>query len=157
MLDKAGEEATLALLQGAIEEMARREGVSRRVAVLARSAGEHPDRHMESARVLHRFMDEFVCFDRPDSYKNSFALPIYVPGSIPPLLRDEFLRLNAEHGTDKPVTVLPDWSAAEDYLRQRLAELEGRTLVLINQPATSADELNQRIVRFVNGQAAAVA
>jgi hypothetical protein len=111
---------------------------------------------MKSVEMLHRFMDEFLCFDRPDSYSHSAALPIYSPGSIPRLLRDEVLRLNAERGTDKPVAVVPEWSAAEAFLRKRLAGLDGTTLVLINQPATSAPELNRRIARFVSAEPGAV-
>ncbi|MCB2060174.1 MAG: Mur ligase family protein [Novosphingobium sp.] len=155
VLDKAAEDSSLSVLQDAIEEIARREGIGRRIVAMCRAAGEHPDRHYESARSLFRFMDEFVCFDRPDTYTTNWALPIYEPGSIPLLLRDELQRLNAEAGTNKPVTVLPDWAATEEFLRKRIAELGGKTLVLINQPSTGVYGLNESIVDFVAGQSAA--
>lgn len=148
VLDKAGEQASLQMLQQAVEHLAQREGCTHRIVALARSAAEPPERHLESAAALHGFMDEFVCFDRPDTYTNQAALPIYVPGTIPRLVRDELLRLNTEQNTDKPATLCEDWAQAEAYLRQRLTELPGKTLVLLNQPATAASELNRRILAF---------
>ncbi len=154
VLDKAGEESSLDVLREAIENLAEREGIARRVAVVARAAGEPPERHRESARLLHGFMDEFICFDRPVSYTYPTALPVYAPGSIPLLLRDEFARLNAERGTDKPVTVVEDWAAAEACLREYLSGLEGKVLVLINQPSTADVDLNDSIVAFVTDREA---
>lgn len=149
VLDKAAEEASLKALVLAMDEIAKREGVVKRIVVMCRAAAEHPERHRESCRLLHRFMDEFICFDRPDTYVGKAALPIYTPGSIPLLLQDEVLRLNAQYETHKLVTLVPDWDAAEVFLRDRLKCLAGKTLVLINQPSTSLVELNQRIVDFV--------
>lgn len=151
VLDKAGEEASLKMLGTAIKGLAAHEAVDRRIVVLARSAGETPERHLQSARLLYGLMDEFICFDRPETYMLSHALPNYRLGSIPLLLRDEFERLNSEHCTAKPVTVLPDWTATETHLQSRLPKLGGKTLVLINQPATASYGLNERIVGFVNG------
>ena len=153
VLDKAGEEASLAILQDAIDQIANREAVEWRIAVMTRQASEPPKRHLQSARMLYHIADEFVCFDRPDTYAGASALPDYEPGSIPVLLRDELDRQNAEHETNKPVTVLPGWAETEDFLRKRLAELGGKTLVLVNQPSTSVHELNQSIIDFATGKA----
>lgn len=148
VLDKGAELASLQMLKGAIDELALLEGCGHRIVALCRSAGEVVERHFESVKPLHEVMDEFVCFDRPDTYTSKVALPIYVPGSIPLLLRDELIRLNDDSGVQKPVSVHADWANAEAYLRQRLEELPGKTLVLINQPSTAASMLNQHILAF---------
>ncbi len=150
VLDKAGEAASMQSLQQAVEQLAQIEGCRYRIAAVARSAGEHPDRHRESALHLHGFMDEFICFDRADSYLLPTALPLYRPGAIPQLLKDEFERLNAGHGITKPVTTVENWEQAESLLRARLSELDGKILVLINQPSTSAVDLNRRILAFAS-------
>ncbi|MBN2809144.1 MAG: hypothetical protein JXR80_06590 [Deltaproteobacteria bacterium] len=156
VLDKAAEKASLEVLLEVIEDFCLREKIARRIALLVRSAGEPLARHLESCICLHRYMDEFACFDRIETYTSKVALPIYTPGSIPKILKDELLRLNRETGIDKPVHTFPDWSAAEQWLSRRLPELTGRTLVLINQPTTSAPALNKQIVDFVqNGSSGA--
>jgi hypothetical protein len=148
VLDKAGELASLHILAEAVEELALREGCDHRILVLCRSAGEVPERHVESIRLLYEMTHEAVCFDRPDSYTSKSALPMYTPGSIPVLLRDEWTRVNAATGLQKPVTIVDDWEHAEAHLRQRLQELPGRTLVLINQPSTASAGLNHKILAF---------
>lgn len=148
VLDKASELASLQVLKEAVEALASREGITHRIVALCRSAGERPAAHLESIKPLYGLMDEFVCFDRPDNYTSKAALPIYAPGSIPILVRDELMRLNAESGAHKPVTMVNDWAQAETYLQQRLGELAGKTLVLINQPSTAASQLNQMILSF---------
>lgn len=149
VLDKAGEGPSLKVLAQAVDEIAKREGAMRRIAVFCRSAGEPPQRHRESCQWLYRFMDEFICFDRADTYTSPVALPIYAPGSIRVLLQEELLRLNAQGQTTKPVTMVEDWTAAEAFLRERFTMLEGKTLVLVNQPSTAATELNEKILSFV--------
>lgn len=156
VLDKAAEQASLQDLERVVNQLVLREGCQHRIVALVRSAGEPPDRHRESAQALHRFMDEFVCFDRPETYTSSVALPIYSAGDIPLLMRDAFERHNAEQGVSKPVTVVADWTAAEVYLRERLASLAGKTLLLINQPSTGVTELNQRILAFATSGLATI-
>jgi hypothetical protein len=148
VLDKAGELPSLEPLKTAVDEVARTEGCEYRIVAFCRSAGEVPSRHLESAQFFHGLVDEFVCFDRPDTYTSKVALPIYAPGSIPALLRNEFIRLNHETGDEKPVSTHENWTEAEVFLRQRLAQLTHKTLVLVNQPATAATELNQQILEF---------
>lgn len=148
VLDKAGELVPLQMLTGAVEELAHHEGCDHRIVALCRNARYIPERHLECMKPLYDLMDEFVCFDRPESYTSKAALPIYAPGSIPLLLRDELIRLNDDSGVQKPVSVHDDWAHAEAYLRQRLEELPGKTLVLINQPSTAAPTLNQQILAF---------
>lgn len=148
VLDKAAELASLNLLQWAVDELALSEGCEYRIVALCRSAGELPERHLESLKPLHGFMDEFLCFDRPDTYTTKVALPIYTPGSIPVLLHNELMRLNADSGLLKTVVVFDDWTHVEIYLRQRLGELPGKTMVLINQPSTASTALNQQILTF---------
>lgn len=152
VLDKAGEKASLVALEEAIESICRKEEIIHRIAVLCRAAGEHPDRHRESCVQLHRFMDEFICFDRPDTYKSKVALPIYRPGSIPRLLEEEFLRLNVQHQVKKPVTICDGWNSVEKFLHERFSAIKGKTLVLLNQPSTGVIELNKSIVEFVSNQ-----
>lgn len=152
VLDKAGERPSLGLLRTAIADLATRESADWRIVVLSRSASEPPERHLLSVRLLYDAFDEFVCFDRPQTYTLPHALPIYAPGSIPVLLRDEAVRLNGEHGLDKPVTAVSDWAHAEQFLNDRLAKLARKTLVLINQPSTASQGLNKKIIAFVNGQ-----
>ena len=148
VLDKAAELASLQVLKLAIDGLALREGCTHRIVALCRSAGELPERHLESIQPLYGLMDEFVCFDRPDTYTSKAALPIYEPGSIPILVRDELMRLNDASGAHKPVSMADDWAKAQAYLQRRLGELPGKTLVLINQPATAASQLNQQILSF---------
>lgn len=148
VLDKAAELASLQVLKEAIESLALREGFTHRIVALCRSAGERPELHLESIKPLYGLMDEFVCFDRPDNYTSKAALPIYKPGSIPILVSDELRRLNAESGAHKPVTMVEGWAQVEVYLRERLAELPGKILVLVNQPSTAASQLNQHILSF---------
>lgn len=155
VLDKAGEQASLEVLGQAINQLAAQEHCEYRLAVLCRSAGEHPDRHRESAASLHDFVDEFLIFDRPDSYKRPTALPIYHPGSIPMLLKDELQRLNAMRGLNKLISITDDWQAAERVLRERLVNLNKKILVLVNQPATLAVELNRTILAFATSGLAA--
>lgn len=148
VLDKAAEISSLQALEAALVQLAAREGCQHRIVALARSASEPPARHLESAERLYRFMDEFVCFDRPETYTSTVALPIYQAGDLPRLVGDALHRLNAAHGTNKPVTVLPGWREAETYLRERLQALPGKTLVLLNQPSTAATALNAQIQAF---------
>lgn len=150
VLDKAAERASLTNLKQVMQELAAREGCQHTIAVLTRSAGETPERHQESAQVLHSFMDEFVCFDRPETYTTSHALPVYRPGSIPTLLKTYFDECNNELGVNKPVVLAEDWAAAQKYLFQKLSKVTGKTLVLINQPGTGLTELNQQILAFAN-------
>lgn len=150
VLDKAAELASLCDLKKIILEIAEREACRHRIAVLTRSAGETLERHQESAQVLHGFMDEFVCFDRPETYKTVYALPIYTPGSIPQLMKSYFERLNDEMGVSKPVTLANDWAAAQKFLNEKLAKVQDKTLVLINQPGTGLTDLNQQILAFAN-------
>ena len=148
VLDKAAEPTSLPLLTEAVEALASREGFTHRIVALCRPASETPARHIASIQHLFGLMDEFVCFDRPDTYSTKVALPTYAPGSIPILLRDELMRLNTESRAHKPVTIAKDWEQAEAYLRERLGQLAGKTLVLINQPATSVSQLNRKILSF---------
>ena len=151
VLDKAGEPASLRLLQESVESLAQREGCNHRIAVFCRGAAYAPEYHRETVASLYGFMDEFVCFDRPDTYTSRAALPIYAPGSIPRLLCDELTKLNDQYGLSKVVVVVDDWAQAESYLRRRLAAASGKTLVLINQPGTGAAVLNQQIHGFATG------
>lgn len=150
VLDKAAELASLTNLKQVMQELAEREGCQRGIVVLTRSAGETPERHQESAEVLHSFMDEFVCFDRPDTYTTPHALPIYSPGSIPQLLKNYFEQLNEAAGVNKPVVLAEDWAGAQKYLLEKLSNVQVKTLVLINQPGTGLTELNQQILEFSN-------
>jgi hypothetical protein len=149
VLDKAAESASLESLGEVLQAIARRERIDRIIGVMTRAAGEHPDRHRESVAWAHGLIDELLCFDRPDTYTTKIALPCYAPGSIPGLLADEWRRLNAERGEDRPVEVFPDWDAVQAYLQRRLSKRGERCLVLINQPSTNVFELNRRIVDFV--------
>ncbi len=148
VLDKASEPGTLDGVRSIVDEICRREGITRRIGVLCRSAGEVLQRHLEGCRRLHGFLDEFICFDRPETYSSPAALPGYEPGSIPGLLGREFETLNRCAGVAKPVTLAADWEHVERLLRERLAGASGWTLVLVNQPTTSAPELNRRILEF---------
>lgn len=148
VLDKAAEHASIQFLEQAIKELAEREGCTYKIAALCRSAGEPPERHLESIDALYRFIDEFICFDRPDTYTTAHALPIYRPGSIPVLLRDRIFFLNHESGMNKLVTVLDDWQKVEVELRKKLANFNGKALILINQPSTASTELNRSILAF---------
>ncbi|SDE68267.1 Mur ligase middle domain-containing protein [Desulfuromonas thiophila] len=154
VLDKAGEKASLAVLAPFIDSLCRREGIRRRILVMTRSAGEPPQRHLESCRCLYPLMDEFVCFDRPETYQAKTALPLYAAGDLPRLLTAELLRLGQQAGHHKPVQRLEDWSAVEPWLEKRLCDGCERTLVLINQPSTAAAALNERIAAFVRRQMA---
>lgn len=149
VLDKAAESASLESLGEVLQAIVRRERMDRVIGVMTRAAGEHPDRHRESVVWAHGLIDELLCFDRPDTYTTKVALPCYAPGSIPGLLAEEWRRLNAERGEDRPVEVFPDWDAVQAYLQQRLSQRGERCLVLINQPSTNVFELNRRIVDFV--------
>ena len=149
MLDKAAEEASLRHLQTAVETLCASEGISRRLCAVARGATETSKVLHNSCRRLNQFIDEFICFDRPNAYTLSGARPEYAPGSIPHLLKAELDRLNRAAGSDKPVMTMADWDATEDYLRARLAATTEKMLVLINQPSTGQAELNRRIMDFV--------
>jgi hypothetical protein len=152
VLDKAGELASLECLESVVKQIGIREGVVRNAVVFCRSAGEPPERHLESAAHFYQWVDQFICFDRPETYTSSVALPVYSPGSIPILLATELQRLNQLHGQGKPITVADDWTAVEHLLTELVAQFDrqgGKTLVLINQPATLVHALNARIARFV--------
>ncbi|MCB2079950.1 MAG: hypothetical protein KDE55_19925 [Novosphingobium sp.] len=151
VLDKAGEAMSLDVLREAIDMICDREGISLRIAAVTRSASDLMDRHRDSAARLYEFCDEFVCFDRPDTYEGTSALPGYEPGSIPLLFRDAFAQLNRDSGQHKPVEIADEWAVAETILRDRIAATQSKILVLVNQPATAVHELNQRILSFVNG------
>ena len=150
VLDKAAETASLKELKNVVNELAKRENCEHRIVVLTRSAGEPPERHLESAEVLFSFMDEVVYFDRQDTYTTAHALPIYTPGSIPELMHQAFEQQNQFNGTQKSISLLNEWVQVEHFLRKRLPTLKGKTLVLINQPGTGLTELNQKILDFVN-------
>jgi hypothetical protein len=149
VLDKAGEASSLRALRTSLDHLTARETIARRIVVVSRSASEVPERHIESMRHLHAMGDEFVCYDRPETYVSAIALPIYQPGSVPKLLGDALASLNAETGTAKPITVVADWAAVEAHLTARLPEVAGKRLVLVNQPATAAIDLNTAITAFV--------
>jgi cyanophycin synthetase len=150
VLDKAAERASLAMLQESLEGICERDGVTRRIAVIARSPAELPAINLESCIALHPLFDEFICFDRPDSYSGEKALPIYEPGSISLMLSSELERLNRLSGEEKPIRASGSWDEAEAYLRERLTSLDAMTMVLINQPTTGAAALNARIISFVD-------
>lgn len=152
VLDKAAERASLKDLKKIMLSLSEREGCIKSMVVLTRSAGEPPERHRESAEVLHSFMDEFVIFDREDTYKTAHALPCYQAGSIPLLLKSFFEQNNDEQGVNKPVTVTENWIAARKLVCEKLSDAEGKTLVLINQPGTGLTELNEQILNFVNNR-----
>lgn len=151
ILDKAAEGQTLELLGDAIQEICRREGIEHRLGVLTRPASDFPERHREGCISCYRYLDEFLIFDRPDTYGLPTALPQYVPGSIPILLRDEFLALNGRSGIDKPVVIVDEWETAARMIDAWTAQATRKCLVLINQPSTSVADLNRRIVAFVEG------
>jgi len=157
VLDKAGEEASCAPLAGWIDALAQAEGARWRIAVLSRAASDFPEIHKVSVGVLFPVFDEFATFDRDDTYETPLSLPCYAPGSIPLLLRDEIERLGDARGARPPVTVLADWDATQAWIDRRLAELhaglDGPVLILINQPSTGADELNDAILAFVESPA----
>lgn len=150
VLDKAGEEAALAVLKPAIAQISAKEKVGHRIAMIARSAGIPPERHRQSCALLYPLVDEFICFDIKETYSSPTALSTYAPGSIPALLADELERLNKLAKLKKPVQVAADWEEATHLLSKRVAT-DGKFLVLINQPGTSFSELNERIVAFVDG------
>ena len=103
-----------------------------------------------SCTKLYAMADEFICFDRPDSYAQKSALPIYEPGSIPKILGEELAKLDRIHDTRSPIFVASDWNEARAYLRKRLEHLDAPTLAIINQPSTGATELNNEILDFAN-------
>lgn len=150
VLDKASAVASSQLLARSVEDLAQREGCSYRLLVLCRSAAESQSIHVEAARCLYTPFDAFVCFDRPDSYTSSWALPEYSPGDLLGLLAGVFDEMNASCGLAKPVDMLPDWQAVELHLRRMLPRLTGKVMVVINQPSTGSSELNQQITEFVD-------
>lgn len=133
-------------------ELIEHEACHHSIVVLTRSAGETPESHQASAQLLHSFMDEFICFDRIDTYTTAHALPIYKPGSIPALMKSYFEQINEENGVNKPVSIAKDWSEAQRQLCEKFRKKEGKTLVLINQPGTGLTELNQQILDFVSSR-----
>ena len=153
VLDKAGYAPAIQTLRGGIEEICAKEGIKHRIAVLSRSAAMPLDDQFKSSRVVYPFIDEFICFDRPEAYQHPLALPIYQPGSLPLIMRKDLLRLNQDFGLAKPVHLLADWTATEAYLDRLLARTTRKTLLLINQPATSAPELDKRIIDYVKARA----
>lgn len=150
VLDKAGEEASLMLLMSALDAIALRHGIDRRLCILTRSASELPESHRQSCAMLHPHFDEFICFDRPDTYTRVSALPCYEPGSIPVLLRHELSRLNDAAGLLKPIHMAKDWESVERCLDAGMYGTNARTMILVNQPATSCEDLNDKIVAFVS-------
>ncbi len=151
VLDKAGEEASLKLLIPALDAIALHNGISRRLCILTRSASELPEFHRQSCAMLHPHFDEFICFDRPDTYTRVSALPCYEPGSIPVLLRQELMRLNDAAGLSKPVHMAKDWESVERFFDAGSYGATARTMILVNQPATSCEDLNDKILAFVSG------
>jgi hypothetical protein len=149
VLDKAGDLPPLDLLSEAIEDLCKRHGIHRRIAVFTRSARHGPEKHRMCCARLHRFMNEFLCFDRPDTYAAGGALPVYTPGSIVRLLADELRQLNIKAGIEKPISIAADWDEVETRLGSLIDENGPAVLVLINQPATGAKDLNRRILQFV--------
>ena len=150
MLDKAAEEASLRHLHTAVDAVCASEGIGRRLCAVVRGAVETPEALYGSCHRLNQFVDEFICFDRPDAYTSSGARPDYPPGSIPHLLKAELDRVNRAAGVEKPVVTMADWDAVEAHLRARLAGATEKMLVLINQPSSSQAALNRRILDFVN-------
>jgi hypothetical protein len=152
VLDKAAEESSINGLREITDEICRQQGIGRRILLLRRSAVDALERHHDVCRHFYRFMDEFICYDLPETYLSKWALPEYAPGSLSGILRDEFQRQNAEHGTDKPVLALSDWAEVEVELARRLASVSEKVLVLVNQPTTANHclHLNRRIVQFVD-------
>lgn len=148
VLDKGGSAAALSKLEFALQEIIRRERIQRRIGILSSSALYPPDFHREYAHGLFRSLDEFVCFDRPDTYKHEAAFPGYAPMSVPLLMQRELQLLNDKHNCAKPILVLDDWNAASTYLRANLNLDDPKTLVLIIQVTTAATELNQQIADF---------
>lgn len=149
VLDKAGEEVSLKLLIPALETIALHHRVERRICIFTRSASELPDFHRQSCAALHPHFDEFICFDRPDTYTRVSALPCYEPGSIPVLLQQQLSQLNDAAGLCKPIHTAKDWESVEPLLADRITRSETRTMVLVNQPATSCEDLNDKILAFV--------
>jgi hypothetical protein len=94
-------------------------------------------------------MDEFIVFDRPDAYVQPNARPEYAPGSLPLLFVETLAALNAQRGVEKPIRVAQGWEEVEGLLRDIVVSAEQPTLVFVNQPTTSAAELNARILDFV--------
>lgn len=150
MLDKAGAGPQVELLRETVEAVCRAQGIERRIGVLTRSAAAPPERMIIACGILHGFLDEFVLFERPDAYARPEAREVYRQVPVTRWIADEFARLDTVHGTRKPVVRLEDWDAVEGWLDRRLADCTRPTLVLINQPTTSASELIGRIVGYVD-------
>lgn len=151
VLDMAGEAVLLEILRASIDALCERHAIRRRIAVLTRSAVKPPEVYQAVGATLHGFMDEFICFDRPDAYGKVNARAEYPPGSMPRVLAAALAARNAETGQDKPITMLGEWDEVETLLRALVSTAEEPVLVLINQPTTAATELNRRILDFVGG------
>ena len=151
VLDKAAELASLKHLGLALNELKQTRDFTKTLMVMARSAGEPRERHQESARLAYGIADEFLFFDRSESYTLPTALVGYSVGDIPRILQEIIEGLNAQNELEKPSRVFDSWSAVEAYLTQYFASMINTSiLVVINQPATSVHELNRKILKFVN-------
>jgi hypothetical protein len=150
VLEKAAEAPTMPLVRATIDELCARNGIDHRIAIFCRAATQRPDAIRDTLAGLHGFIDELVYFDRPDAYDPKIALPGIAAGSLPGMMADEVARLNEARGTDTPIHLVADWDAAAAWLQERLARLDGPTLVLINQSGTALFELSQSIVAFVD-------
>lgn len=149
VLDKAVENVHLTLLKETIKEFVKREKFDHCILVITRLPATPSETHQKSALSVYEIADEFICFDRPDAYQRSTALPEHSLGSIPDVLRKTLEWMNQDQEKNKSITVAKDWHASEDILRRRLSmSANEKILVLINQPTTSAPELDQQILTF---------
>jgi hypothetical protein len=149
VLDKAHSVAELEVLGPSLKEISAERSIAHRICVFLLSVGTPMDSHRKTCRTLHGMADEFICYDNPESYAMTGALPEYAPGSMLPLVNEEFERLNAERETAKPIAVAADWEAAERSIVARLAVAPRPVMVVVLQPITRAPETSQRMLRFV--------
>jgi UDP-N-acetylmuramoylalanine-D-glutamate ligase len=150
VLEKAAEAPTMHLVRATIDELCSRHGIVHRIAIFCRAATQRPDAMHATLAALHGFVDELVYFDRPDAYDPKITVPGIADGSLPDMMADDVARLNEERGTDIPIHLVADWDAAAGWLQERLARLDGPTLVLLNQSGTALFELSRSIVAFVD-------
>jgi hypothetical protein len=149
VLDKANEEPSVHLLMKSVMALSERGDFDRRIIVFTRAAALAPEGHRRTCELLHPHFDEFVYFDRATTYETPYALPIYSPGALPELFRREFERLDAASGEAKTVHTVSEFEGAAAFLEQSL-DRTSRSLVVINQPSTSAAELDSQILEYVS-------